>query len=190
MEKNPEHIVSQIDQSGAGDKGLPPLEEWHPELSGDIDIRITRDGQWVYKGEPLAREAIVRLFSTILRREADGEYYLVTPVEKWRITVDDAPLLAHSLVAEGEGEHQNLFLTTNVGEALAVGDEHPLEVGTYGSGNEPRPVIGVRNGVDARIVSSAYYDLADRVVEAKTDDGKGALGVWSQGKFYEIGQGS
>lgn len=187
MDKNPEHIASQIDAPSDGAPGLPPLEQWHPELSGDIDIRIARDGQWLYKGEPLAREAIVRLFSTILRREADGEYYLVTPVEKWRITVDDAPLLAHSLEVSGEGEAQTLSLTTNVGETLKIGDDHPLAVGAYPSGDEPRPVIGVRHGLEARVVTSAFYDLADQVVERSADGGKTVFGVWSRGKFYEIG---
>jgi len=189
MEHNPEHIASQIDQSGAAGNSLPPLDKWNPDLSGDIDIRITRDGVWLYKGEPLAREAIVRLFSTVLRREADGEYYLVTPVEKWRITVEDAPLLAHSLKVEGEGKSQTLFLTTNVGERLAVGDEHPLHVGTYPDSDEPRPVISVRHGLEARVVTSAYYDLAECVVEADSSENSGTLGVWSGGKFYEIGQG-
>ncbi|MEX2475604.1 DUF1285 domain-containing protein [Marinobacter sp.] len=189
MEQHPDQLASQVEQSGAPGNSPPPLEKWHPELSGDIDIRITRDGQWLYKGEPLAREAIVRLFSTILRREDDGEFYLVTPVEKWRITVEDAPLLAHTLVAEGEGAAQTLSLTTNVGESLVIGESHPLVVGTYPSGDEPRPVVMLRHGLEARLVTSAYYDLAEHVVESTSDDGKTVLGVWSQGIFYEIGQG-
>lgn len=189
MEQKPDHIASQIEQSTDAGKGLPPLEKWHPELSGDIDIRISRDGQWLYKGEPLAREAIVRLFSTILRREQDGEYYLVTPVEKWRIVVEDSPLLAHTLEAEGEGESQTLTLTTNVGETLTIGEQHPLVVGTYAAGDEPRPVIKVRHGLEARLVTSAFYDLADRVVERKLSDDSAVLGVWSGGNFYEIGRG-
>ncbi|WP_322853379.1 DUF1285 domain-containing protein [Marinobacter sp. X15-166B] len=93
MTKDPEELASHVQQVSSGGKSLPPVDTWTPELSGDIDIRITRDGQWLYRGVPLKREAITRLFATILRREEDGEYYLVTPVEKWRIQVEDAPSL-------------------------------------------------------------------------------------------------
>lgn len=187
MSQNPEDLATHVTQA-VGHPGLPPLEQWHPELSGDMDLRVARDGQWVYKGEPLAREAIVRLFSTILRREEDGDYYLVTPVEKWRIQVDDTPLLAHSLRVVNEGGDQILKLTTNVGETLEIGDEHPLTVGTYPDSEEPRPIIAVRHGVTARLVTAAYYDLAEHVEERQTEDGP-VLGVSSHGNFYKIGQG-
>ncbi|HTN32662.1 MAG TPA: DUF1285 domain-containing protein [Marinobacter sp.] len=164
----------------------PPLDKWHPELSGDMDLLVTHDGQWLHKGDPITREAIVRLFSTILRREEDGGYYLVTPVEKWRIRVEDAPLLAHSLAIEGEGESQIVSLTTNVGEVLEVGKEHPLEVGTYPGSEEPRPVIHVRNGLVARLVTAAYYDLTANM-EEKSLHGQLFFGVFSKGDFYKIG---
>lgn len=185
MSQNPETIASQVEQS-ANKPGLPPLEQWHPELSGDMDLRVSRDGQWIYKGEPLAREAIVRLFSTILRLEDDGEFYLVTPVEKWRIQVEDAPLLAHSLTLEAEGAEQVIKLTTNVGEVLEIGDDHPLEVGSYAGTDEPRPIIHVRHGVTARLVTAAFYDLAEHVVEREGQAGP-ELGVFSNGNFYKIG---
>lgn len=185
----PETIAEQVDSAKNKAQGLPPLEKWNPELSGDIDIHITRDGQWLYEGEPLGRESIVRLFSTILRREQDGEYYLVTPIEKWRIQVEDTPLLAHSLHAEGEGRDQVLSVTTNTGETLVIGDSHPLEVGQYPETGEPRPVVAVRHGVNARLVTAAYYDLADLVRE-ETIAGQSVLGVWSSGNFYKIGEGS
>lgn len=187
MNQNPEQIASQIDQVMKS-PGQPPLDQWHPELSGDMDLRVARDGQWVYQGEPLAREAIVRLFSTILRREKDGEYYLVTPVEKWRIQVDDTPLLAHSLRVTGEGAGQVISLTTNVGETLDIGPEHPLEVDSYPDSDEPRPLLHLRHGLTARLVTAAFYDLADHVLERKGADGV-ELGVYSQGNFYKIGQG-
>lgn len=189
MSQDPSRIADQVTGAQGPGKGLPPLDQWHPELSGDIDIRIARDGVWFYQGEPLGREAIVRLFSTILRREADGEYYLVTPVEKWRIQVEDAPLLAHSLEVEGEGERQCLYLTTNTGERLAVGDWHPLVLGQYPGTGEPRPVVAVRHGLEARLVTAAYYDLAGHVVEKSGDNG-GVLGVWSNGIFFEIAAGA
>src|SRR5690606_41472186 len=117
-----------------------PIYNWHPELSGDMDLVITRDGQWVYQGAPIAREATVKLFSTILRREQDGEHYLVTPVEKWRIRVEDAPLLAHTLSAHGEDDSRNLTVTTNMGETGENGAEHPLTVERYRVRGAPTPV--------------------------------------------------
>ncbi|MCM0611982.1 DUF1285 domain-containing protein [Marinobacter sediminum] len=186
MSTNPESLASQIKET-VKNPANPPLEQWNPELSGDMDLRISRDGQWIFKGEPLAREAIVRLFSTILRREDDGEYYLVTPVEKWRIQVEDTPLLAHSLQVEGQGDRQVISLTTNVGENLEIGKHHPLEIGTYPGSQEPRPVVWLRHGVEARLVTAAYYDLAEHVVE-RNEDGHPVLGVFSHGIFYKIGQ--
>ncbi len=187
MTQNPEHLAKQLPQE-ARKGGLPPLDSWHPELSGDMDMRISRDGQWIYRGDPIRREALVRLFASILRREDDGEYYLVTPVEKWRIQVEDTPLLAHSLSVQGEGAEQKVSLVTNVGETLVVSDEHPLRVGSYPGRDEPRPVVLVRHGVEARLTTSAYYDLAEHLVE-QTVDGQPAYGVFSCGSFYKVGQG-
>ncbi|MBU2875100.1 DUF1285 domain-containing protein [Marinobacter salexigens] len=187
MSQTPGNLVEQV-QKTAKNASQPPIDKWHPELSGDMDLRISRDGQWIHKGEPLGREAIVKLFSTILRREDDGHYYLVTPVEKWRIQVEDTPLLAHSLTVEGSGEQQIIKLTTNVGETIEVGDGHALEVGSYEGSGQPRPIVRVRNGLVARLVTAAYYDLVDHVVE-QIMDGTAVLGVFSHGNFYEIGQG-
>lgn len=165
----------------------PPLDQWNPGLSGDMDLRIRRDGEWIFRGKPLARETIVRLFASILRREEDGEYYLVTPGEKWRIQVEDAPLLAHSLQVAGEGDQQVISVTTNMGETLEIGQQHPLEVATYPDSGEPRPLVTVRHGVEARLVTAAYYDLAEHVVE-RNQDGHPVLGVFSHGIFHKIGQ--
>ena len=187
MSMKPENLAQQVDET-VKNSGNPPLDQWNPALSGDMDLRISRDGQWIFKGEPLAREAIVRLFSTILRREQDGEYYLVTPAEKWRIKVEDAPLLAHSLQVVGEGDRQVISLTTNMGETLEIGQHHSLEVGVYPDSDEPRPIVTVRHGVEARVVTAAYYELAEHVVE-RNEDGQPVLGVFSHGIFYKIGQG-
>lgn len=185
MTQKPETIAEQVESAQSQSRGLPPLEQWNPDLSGDIDIVVARDGQWLYEGKPIGREAIVRLFSTILRRESDGHHYLVTPVEKWRIQVEDAPIIAHSLRASGEGREQVLSVTTNTGETLEIGEAHPLHVGTYAGTDEPRPVVKLRHGTEARLVTAAYYDLADLVSEEDID-GKTALGVWSNGNFYKI----
>lgn len=187
MSNSPDKLARQVTDS-VNTPGQPPVADWHPALSGDMDLRIARNGEWIFRGEPLAREAIVRLFSTILRREDDGEYYLVTPVEKWRIQVEDTPLLAHTMKVEGQGDRQVVSLTTNVGERLEVGPEHPLAVGHYPGSDEPRPVVRVRHGVDARLVTSAFYDLAGHVVE-RNEEGYPVLGVFSHGIFYKIGQG-
>lgn len=185
MTQTPDNLAKTV-KGTVKDTQHPPLEKWHPKLSGDMDLLITRDGQWLHKGQPLAREAIVRLFSTILRREDDGEYYLLTPVEKWRIHVEDTPLLVHSLNVEGEGDAQTVTLTTNVGEILEVGNEHPLDIGTYPDSEEPRPVIHVRHGLVARLVTAAYYDLTAHMIE-QTENGESVFGVFSRGNFYKIG---
>ena len=187
MSQNPEKLAEQLPKD-AGKSGLPPLDSWHPELSGDMAMRISRDGQWIYQGDPIRRDALVRLFASILRREDDGEYYLVTPVEKWRIQVQDTPLLAHSLTVEGEGRNQQVSLTTNVGETLVISEKHPLRVDCYPGSNEPRPVILVRHGIEARLTTSAYYDLAQHLVE-QTVDGQSVYGLYSCGNFYKVGQG-
>lgn len=189
MSQEPNAIEAQLKAARSGEQGLPPVDQWHPELSGDIDIRIARGGSWFYKGELMERQALTKLFSTILRREDDNEYYLVTPVEKWRIQVEDTPLQAHSLRAIGEGELQELYLTTSAEEVLMIGKAHPLVVGTYPGSDEPRPLVYVRHGLEARLVTSAFYDLASYVVEnPKGSDN--SFGVWSDGFFFEIGQGA
>lgn len=187
MTRKPDELASAV-ENNAGGKALPPLDQWNPGLLGDMDLLITRDGSWLFEGKPIGREAIVRLFSTILRKEQDGAYYLVTPVEKWRIAVEDTPLLAHSAEATGEGDSQVISVTTNMGETLEIGPDHPLEVGAYPDSDEPRPVVAVRHGVEARLVTNAFYQLAE-FVEEQTVNGETVLGVFSHGKFWKIGQG-
>jgi hypothetical protein len=180
----PDHIEKSVEHN-VTDKAPPPLEKWHPALTGDMDLIVTRDGQWLYEGHPIGRESAVRLFSTILRKEDDGEYYLITPVEKWRIQVEDTPLLAHSLAVRGEGQDQVLSVTTNMGETLDIGDEHPLVVDHYPGSDEPRPLVFVRHGAEARLLSSAFYELAE-LVEEREVDGECWHGVFSQGNFWKI----
>lgn len=167
------------------EKGLPPLHSWHPPLSGDMEMRIDRNGQWWFKGNLIGREALVKLFASILRLEDDGEYYLISPVEKWRIQVEDTPLVAHSLSVNGQGEQQMLTLTTNVGEVLNIGTDHPLHMESYPGTGEPRPLVTIRHGVQARLVTAAYYELADLAVE-RLVDGETVVGVLSDGNFYKL----
>ena len=118
--------------------GQPPLHLWHPDLSGDIDIVIQRDGSWFHEGDPIRRHALVKLFASILRREEDGAYYLVTPVEKWRVRVEGLPLQVVDFDCEGEGTpEQQLSILTNVGRRYPVGDDYPLFFPAANSGSEP-----------------------------------------------------
>lgn len=138
----------------------PPLHLWHPELSGDIPIVIAADGTWYHDGDPIVRESLFRLFASILRREDDGEYYLVTPVEKWRLEVELHPLLVTDVAAEGEA----LLLTLNTGKQVQVSDEHPL----FLEGRREN-VAGVElwHGLTALFSRSAWY----RLVELADADG-------------------
>lgn len=154
-------------------------------VCGDIDIRIARDGTWFYHGSPIGRKRLVKLFSTVLRREDDGQFYLVTPVEKGRIQVEDAPFVAVELMRGGEGREQVLRLRTNVDEELTVNDEHPIQVVHDPVTMEPTPYVHVRGNLDALIVRSVYYDLVEIAVPA--DDDEQTLGVWSSGRFFPIG---
>lgn len=166
---------------------VPPVEKWNPDFSGDMDMRIARNGQWFYKGNPVQREALVKLFSTILRRDEDGHYYLVTPVEKFRIQVEDAPFVAHSLECEGEGAEQTLWLTTNVGDRVRIDPDHPLRVDTAPGSDEPSPYVHVRRNLEALIERQAFYDLVALAVEDR-ENRKGNLGVFSAGSFHVIGK--
>lgn len=188
MSQNPDGLQAQLAEVETP-HSRPPIEKWNPDFSGDIDIRIARDGDWYYQGEKMGRETLVRLFSTILRRESDGEYYLVTPVEKWRIQVEDAPLLAHSLEVSGQGESQLIHLTTNTGDPIRIDREHPLKVESYPGSDEPRPVVMLEHGLEARLVTAAFYELT-RYVTEQPDGNANRVGVWSAGVFFELGEGA
>lgn len=159
-------------------KGLPPLERWRPEFSGDLDMRIARDGTWFYLGTPINRPGLVRLFSTILVREGE-DFFLITPVEKWRITVEDAPFVAVDAEAEGAGAAQSLVFETNVGDRVVAGPEHPIRVARDEETGEPSPYVTVRDGLEALIDRKTFYRLAELGCEEK-----GWFGLWSDGAFF------
>src|SRR5579872_2589226 len=138
--------LASLQREASLGRTLPPVDKWHPAHCGDIDIRIARDGQWFHQGTPIGRKELVRLFSTILRKDPDG-YHLVTPAEKMRIIVEDVPFLAVLLRAEGTGLSQRLVFTTNVGDETTAGDENPIRVETDPSTEEPAPYIHVRRGL-------------------------------------------
>jgi hypothetical protein len=152
---------------------------------GDLDMRIARDGTWFYRGSPIARPRLVKLFASVLRRDDDGIYWLVTPVERGRITVEDAPFLAVELTSEGDGPQRQLSFRTNLDEIVAAGPDHPLRVETAANG-EPAPYILVRPGLDARLNRPVFYELVD-LADAERDDSGGPFGVWSGGMFFDLG---
>lgn len=164
----------------AEDRKLPPVESWHPEREGDSDMRIARDGTWYHEGDPIERPAMVRLFSTILRREADGSHVLVTPAEKLAIEVEDAPFVAVEIKSEGRGESRTLGFRLNTGDLVIAGPEHPLELRESDDG--PLPYLHVRAGLTARPSRSVYYELA----ELALDEGNDPAGLWSNGMFFPL----
>lgn len=176
-------LLAQIPKGEA--KGLPPVHLWNPDFCGDIDMRIARDGSWFYMGTPIGRKPMVRLFSTIIRRDGD-DYFLVTPVEKVGIRVDDAPFVAVTLQVEGEGEAQVLRFTTNVEDETVAGAEHPLRVELDAQTQAPAPYVHVRANLEALIHRNVFYQLVELAVPREID-GKAWLGVWSSGQFFPIG---
>lgn len=162
----------------------PPIHLWNPDDVKDIDIEIRRDGSWFHEGTPVERQRLVRLFSTVLRKEDDGDFYLVTPVEKCRIRVEDAPFVAVLLNISGEGKDQVLDITTNVAEQVPVDAAHPI-VMKKTSGGERLPYIHVRNGLEALASRNVYYELVDLMVTEDLD-GETWHGVWSRATFFPI----
>ncbi|WP_374655797.1 DUF1285 domain-containing protein [Dongia sp.] len=152
---------------------------------GDFDFRIARDGTWFYRGSPIGRKPLVRLFSTVLRRENDGSYWLVTPVERGRIVVDDAPFVAVEMTVTGAGEEQCLAFRTNVEDWVTADAGHPIRV-AYGAGGEPSPYIRVRGALDALISRAVFYQLVD-LAETREQDGSTEMGVWSGGAYFPLG---
>lgn len=159
---------------------LPPVESWNPEHCGHSDMRIARDGTWFHQGSPIGRPAMVRLFSTILRREADGGFVLVTPVEKLDIEVEDAPFQAVELKIEGESAAMRLAFRLNTGDLVAAGPEHGLRFEEREDG--PRPYLHVRRGLEALVARTVYYELA----EIALSNGSEPPGVWSNGAFFAL----
>ncbi|MGR3369375.1 MAG: DUF1285 domain-containing protein [Sagittula sp.] len=161
-------------------KGLPPVHKWNPPFCGDLDMRIARDGTWFYLGTPIGRFELVRLFSSILRKDGD-DYFLVTPVEKVGITVDDAPFVAVDFTAEGSGETQVLTFHTHVGDTAVAGPDHPIRVTRDPETGEPSPYVLVRANLEALIDRKSFYRLVE--IGAHHDEW---FGLWSSGEFFRI----
>ena len=154
---------------------------------GDFDIRIGRDGTWYYHGSPIGRKPLVRLFASVLRREPDGGYWLVTPAERGRIEVEDAPFVAVELEASGSGRDQQLTFRTNVDDEVVADAAHPLRVATNPDTGEPSPYILVRDGLEARLLRPVFYRLV-ALGQSRHDNGQDEYGVWSKGQFFPLGR--
>lgn len=175
------------DEEGHDPKSLPPIHKWNPPFCGDIDMEIKRNGQWFYLGTPINRPALARLFSTVLRHDEDGHYYLLTPVEKVRIRVEDAPFLAISVERHQADGVDYLRFTTQTGDVVVAGPDHPIRV-EYRDKGEPSPYVHVRDRLEALISRNVYYQLVEWGITRPGGDGGEVLGVLSAGAFYEIGR--
>ncbi len=163
---------------GAGRKGPPPVHLWNPPFCGDLDMRIARDGTWFYLGTPIGRKPLVKLFSSILKREG-GRYYLVTPVEKVGITVEDAPFVAVDFSVAGAGPDQSLTFETQVEDSVVAGPDHAIRLALDPETGEPAPYVHVRAGLEALIDRKSFYRLVEIGAEHEGD-----FGVWSEGVFF------
>ncbi|MBF52895.1 MAG: proteophosphoglycan precursor [Confluentimicrobium sp.] len=168
----------------ASKRGIPPVESWDPPFCGDLDMHIRRDGTWFYNGTPIGRPELVRLFSSILRRDGD-DYFLVTPVEKVGITVEDAPFVAVDFQVRDSGEAQVLEFTTHVGDTVTAGPDHPIRVQRDPETGEPSPYVHVRARLEALIDRKSFYRLVDLGVRAP-HDGVEWFGLRSGGVFFPL----
>lgn len=164
----------------AEERRLPPVDKWHPTHCGHSAMRIARDGTWYHEGSPIGRPAMVRLFSTILRREPDGSHVLVTPVEKLEIEVEEAPFVAVELLSEGAGRVRNLAFRLNTGDLVVAGPDHRLRFAERPDG--PCPFLHVRGGLEALVARPVYYELAELALAENGDP----PGLWSGGLFFPL----
>ena len=162
------------------ERRLPPVDQWNPAHCGHSGMRIARDGTWYHEGSPINRPAMVRLFSTVLRRESDGSHVLVTPVEKLEIEVEATAFRAIAMHSEGEGQDRRIAFNLDSGDAVIAGPEHPLTLIQTEQGPSPR--IAVRHGLEAELSRPVYYEIA----ELALSEGADPPGVWSEGIFFPL----
>lgn len=165
--------------------GLPPVDRWNPPFCGDLDMEIRSDGTWFYMGTPIGRQPLVRLFSTVLRKDDDGKTYLVTPVEKVGIRVQDAPFVAVEMAVSGQREGQQLTFRTNVGDVIEAGPEHALRFVIQGENSELKPYLHVRGNLEALVSRPVMYDLVE-LGEHETIDGVSMFSVRSGGMLFPV----
>ena len=178
---NPLEVILAAARTGEG-RGAPPVHLWNPPHCGEIDIRIARNGLWFHEGSPIGREALVRLFASVLRKDPDG-YHLVTPVEKMKIAVEDAPFIAVRVDRVGE----SLVFTTNVGDVVEAGPEHPLRIARDAGTGEPQPYVHIRRGLEARLSRPVFYELVEMAEPRQTPDGP-RFEVFSDGVWFPVAE--
>ncbi len=164
---------------------LPPVERWSPPYCGDIGMAIGADGTWFYQGSPIGRQPLVRLFSRILRRDEDGRYYLVTPVEKVDVAVEDAPFLAVEMQVDGRGPAQKMAFRTNVGDVVVCDRDHPLRFAVEPTTGALKPYVLVRGRLEARLTRALLFDVVELAIETGEP-----LGIWSCGVWFALPGGA
>ncbi|WP_166418894.1 DUF1285 domain-containing protein [Cochlodiniinecator piscidefendens] len=177
-----ENLASAV--KAASKKGPPPVHLWNPPFCGDLDMRIARDGTWWYLGTPMGRKELVKLFSSIIRKDGN-DYFLVTPVEKVGIQVDDAPFVAIDFETTGEGQDQILTFETHVDDTAIAGPDNPIRVERDPETGEPSPYILIRANLEALIDRKSFYRLVEICTHENVDD-QSWFGVWSGGQFFPI----
>lgn len=174
------------DAARNGDNGPTPVERWNPPFCGHIDMRIACDGTWFYLNSPIGRKPLVKLFASVLRREPDGAYVLVTPVEKCGIRVDDAPFVAVAMAIEGAGRDQAVTFTTTVDDEVTVDEAHPLRFATEEGTGGFKPYVLVRGRLEALVARAVFYDLVAAGSIEPDDRGTPWFGLWSSGRFWRM----
>ncbi len=177
--------LKDVRRSLSQSRALPPVDDWNPPFHGNFDMRIGSDGAWYYRGSVIARAPMVHLFATILRRDEDDCYYLVTPVEKVGVIVDDAPFMAVEMAVDGPGKDQKIEFRTNVEDVVPVGETNPLRFGLDDDSQGLKPYVLVRSRLEALVTRSLTYDLVELAVEHEIG-GIAQLGVWSGGCFFPM----
>ena len=185
--------LTELLSAQSGDT-LPPVDNWNPPYCGDIGMAIKSDGTWFYQGSPIGRKPLVRLFSRVLRRDPDGRHYLVTPVEKIDVTVDDAPFLAVEMQIQHSGRDQTLLFRTNVDDIVICGPDHPLRFVEEPASGGLKPYILVRGRLQALVTRALYYDIVELAIQNDAAPSNAALantdgetlGIWSAGRFFPL----
>ena len=172
-------------QTSGGKQSLPPVERWEPQFCGDLDMEIRADGTWFYMGTPIGREPLVRLFSTVLRKDEDGKTYLVTPVEKVGIRVEDAHFIAVEMSVTEDAGESVLTFRTNVGDVVEAGPEHRLRFEIAGENHELKPYLAVRGRLEALVSRAVMYDLVERG-EVLDVDGRAMFVIRSRGTVFPV----
>lgn len=188
-ESGTESQISGLDDlmRAAAEAGGAPVERWTPPYCGDIGLKIRRDGVWMYQGSPIGRLPLVKLFARVLRKDADGRTYLVTPAEKVDVAVEDAPFLGVEMERRGSGRDRQLVFRTNVDDIVVAGPEHPLRFALEDGSGGLKPYILVRGRLEALVVRALYYDLVE--LAEPHPDHPDQSGIWSGGAFFPLATG-